>query len=40
MPVPVDLSKQSGVIKNGIAKKNVCDKLVAEVKSIDSSAFF
>ena len=40
MPVPVDLSKQSDVIKNDIAKKTVCDQLVAEVNSIDSGAFF
>ena len=40
MPVPAHLSKQSDVIKNDVAKKTVCDKLVAEVNSINSSVFF
>ena len=39
MPVSVDLSKLSDVIKNGVAKKTVYDKLVAKVNSINTSAF-
>ena len=39
MPVPVDLSKLSDVVKNDVAKKTVYDKLVAKVNSIDNSAF-
>ena len=39
VPVPVDLSKLSSVIKNDVAKKTVYDKLVAKVNSIDTSAF-
>ena len=38
-PVPVDLSKLSDVIKNDVVKKNVYDKLVAKVNTIDTSAF-
>ena len=38
-PVPVDLSKLSDVVKNDVVKKNVYDKLVAEVNSIDASGF-
>ena len=38
MPVPVDLSKLSDVVKN-VVKKTVYDKLVAKVNSIDTSAF-
>ena len=37
--VPVDLSKLSDVVKNDVVKKNVYDKLVAEVNSIDASGF-
>ena len=39
MPVPVDLSKLSDIVKNNVVKKAVYDKLVAKVNSIDSSAF-
>ena len=39
MPVPVDLSKLSDVVKNDVAKKTVCDKLVAKVNNIDTSDF-
>ena len=39
MPVPVDLSKLSDIVKNNVVKKTVYDKLVAKVNSIDSSAF-
>ena len=39
VPVPVDLSKLSDVVKNDVAKKTVYDKLVAKVNSIDNSAF-
>ena len=38
LPVPVDLSKLSDVVKN-VVKKTVYDKLVAKVNSIDTSAF-
>ena len=39
MPVPVDLSKLSNVVKTGVVKKAVYDKLFAKVNSIDASAF-
>ena len=39
MPVPVDLSKLSDVVKNDVAKKAVYDKLAAKVNNIDTSAF-
>ena len=39
VPVPVDLSKLSDVVKNDVAKKTVYDKLVAKVNSIDTSRF-
>ena len=39
MPVPVDLSKLSDVVKNNVVKKDVFDKLVAKVNSIDTSGF-
>ena len=35
----VDLSKLSDVVKNDVVKKTVYDKLVAKVKSIDTSGF-
>ena len=38
-PVPVDLSKLSDVVKNGVAKKTVYDKLVEKVNSIDTTRF-
>ena len=34
VPVPVDLSKLSDVVKNDVVKKTVYDKLVAKVNSI------
>ena len=39
MPVPVDLSKLSDVVKNDIVKKTEYDKLVAKVNNIDTSWF-
>ena len=39
MPVPVDLSKLSDVVKNDVVKKTVYDKLVAKVNNIDISRF-
>ena len=39
MPVPVDLSKLSDVVKNDVVKKTVYDKLAAKVNSIDTSVF-
>ena len=39
VPVPVDLSKLSDVVKNDIVKKTAYGKLVAKVNSIDTSAF-
>ena len=37
MPVPVDLSKLSDIVKNDVVKKIGYDKLVAKVNSIDTS---
>ena len=39
VPVPVDLSKLSDVVKTDVAKKDVYDKLVTKVNSIDTSGF-
>ena len=39
MPVPIDLSKLSDVVKNDVVKKDVYNKLVAKVNNIDTSAF-
>ena len=39
VPVPVDLSKMSDLIKNDIVKKTVYDKLAAKVNNIDASDF-
>ena len=39
VPVPVDLSKLSDVVKNDVVKKTVYDKLVTKVNSIDTSTF-
>ena len=39
VPVPVDLSKLSDVVKYDVVKKTVYDKLVAKVTSIDTSRF-
>ena len=38
-PVPVDLSKLSGVEKNYVVKKTVYDKLVTKANNIDTSDF-
>ena len=38
--VPVALSKLSDVAKNDVVKKNVYNKLVAKVNSIDTSDLF
>ena len=35
-PVPVDLSKLSDVVKNGVVKNTVYDELVAKVNNIDT----
>ena len=37
--VPTGLSKQNDVVKNGVIKITVYDKLVAKVNSIDTSLF-
>ena len=39
VPVPVDLSKLSDVVKNDVVKKTVYGKLVVKVNSIDTSGF-
>ena len=39
VPVPVDLSKLSDVVKNDVVKKTVYDKLVAKVGNIDTREF-
>ena len=39
VPVSVDLSKLSDVVKNDVVKKDVYDKLVAKVNSIDTAGF-
>ena len=39
VPVPVDLSKLSDVVKNDVDKKTVYGKLVVKVNSIDTSGF-
>ena len=39
VPVPVDLSKLSDVVKNNVFIKDVYDKLVTKVNSIDTSGF-
>ena len=39
MPLPVDLSKLSDVVKNHVVKKAVYNKLVAKVDNIDTSDF-
>ena len=39
VPVPVDLSKLSDVVKNNVVKKTEYDKLVAKVNEIDTSGF-
>ena len=39
MPVPVDLSKLSAVVKNDLIKRDVYNKLVTKVDNIDTSGF-
>ena len=39
MPVPVNLSKLSDVVKNDVVKKDVYDKLVTKIDNIDTSDF-
>ena len=38
MPVAIDLSKLSDLVKNDVVKKTVYDNLISRVKSIDTSA--
>ena len=37
VPVSLDLSKLSNVVKNDVVKKDICDKLVTKVNNIDTS---
>ena len=37
VPVPLDLSKLSDVVKNEVVKKTVYDKLVSKIDNIDTS---
>ena len=39
VPVPVNLSKLSDVVKNDVVKKDVYDKLVTKIDNIDTSDF-
>ena len=39
VPIPVDLSKLSDVVKNDVVNKTVYNKLVAKVGNIDTSDF-
>ena len=39
VPVPVDSSRLSDVVKNDVFKKDAYDKLVAKVNGIDTSKF-
>ena len=39
VPLPIDLSKLSDVVKNDVVKKTVYDNLVAKLNSIDTSRF-
>ena len=39
VPVPIDLSKLSDVVKNDVVKKTVYDKWVAKVNSIGTGRF-
>ena len=39
VPVPVDLSKLSDVVKNDVAKKTEYNKLVAKVDNVDTTNF-
>ena len=40
VPLPTDLSKLSNVVKDGVVKKAVYNKLVAKVDNINISRFF
>ena len=40
VPIPVDLSKLSDVVKNNVVKKAVYDNLAAKVNIIDTGEFF
>ena len=37
IPVPVDLSKLTDILKNDVVKKTVYDKLVAKISTVDTS---
>ena len=39
VPVPVDLSKLSGLVKNDVLKRDVYNNLVGKVDNIDTSDF-
>ena len=39
VPVPLDLSKLSDLVKNDLVRKDVCNKLAAKVNNIDTSGF-
>ena len=39
VPIPVDLSKLSNVVKHDVVKKTVYNKLVAKVDNIDTTDF-
>ena len=39
VPVPVDLSTLSNVVKNEVVKKTMYDKLVTKVNNMDTSGF-
>ena len=39
MPIPVDLSKLSDVVKNDVVKKTAYDELVDKVNKVDTSRF-
>ena len=39
VPVPVDLSKLSDVVKNDVAKRTECNKLVTKADSTDTTNF-
>ena len=39
VPIPVDLSKLSDVVKNDVVKKDVYNKLVAKIDNINTSGF-
>ena len=39
MPIPVDLSKLSDVVKDDVVKITLYNKLVAKVDNIDTSDF-